>query len=69
MRTEYLIYFPDTAAYDGDKYLGILPQHYMLETSAASRRMALDAGGRDVSENDSHWREGERQQNLDYMHG
>lgn len=67
MRTEYLIYFPDTAAYDGDKYLGVMPQHYVLATDS-DRLAAIAAGGRDVSDNDGHWREWERQQNLDYMH-
>jgi hypothetical protein len=58
-RTEYLIYFPDTPAYEGARFLGVMPAHYVLCTDF-DRADALDAGGRDVSCNDAHWAQWER---------
>jgi hypothetical protein len=67
MRTEYLIYFRESAAYCDGVYIGVMPQYYFLATDF-DRQHAIDAGGKDVSDNDGHWREWVRQQNEEYMH-
>jgi hypothetical protein len=69
MRTEYLVYFTESGIYEGKKFLGFLPPHYYLASSKEDRGRALLSGGVDVSDNDAHWRQWEREQNLNYMHG
>lgn len=65
MRAEYLFYFPDTPAYDGPRYLGIMPAHYMTATGW-DREAAIAAGGVDVSDNPASWRAYERQIATEY---
>jgi hypothetical protein len=68
VRTEYLIYFRESSAHCDGVYLGVMPAHYVLACDH-DRADAIRAGGQDVSDNDAHWREWERQQNMDYLHG
>ena len=69
MKTEYLIYFTEQAAYHDGKFIGYMPPHYMMEKTKASRDAAIACGGKDVSDNQADWCEWEREQNLAYMHG
>jgi len=63
-RTEYLVYFPDTPCYDAGRFIGVMPQHYVLCTDF-DRKHAIANGGRDVSDCDGHWREWERQERIE----